>query len=171
MPSFKVGRLAVVSLPAADVISTAHFYRDVVGLRLLPHHSHRPAFELENECYLVIVPGKPDTSPGTEEETSPGTEEAPSPRIEEESSPGTEEETSPGAEEEPSPGTEEEPSPGTEEETFPAIAFAVDDLDRAVERLEENRVKTPWGIETSAGERWVKFYDPAGNLIEFAQFK
>jgi catechol 2,3-dioxygenase-like lactoylglutathione lyase family enzyme len=67
VPSFKSGRLAVVSLPATDVVASAHFYRDVVGLRLLPHHGHRPAFELENECFLVIVPGKASTALETDE--------------------------------------------------------------------------------------------------------
>jgi len=123
MPSFKPNRLAVVSLLAGDVTATVHFYRDVVGLGLLTHHGHRPALELGNGCFLVIVPGEPS---GPRE-----TADAP----------------------------------------FPNLAFAVDDIDRAVERLEENGVEMPWGIETNAGDYWVKFYDPAGNLVEFVQFK
>jgi hypothetical protein len=35
-------RIAVVSLWADDIPATAHFYRDVIGLKLLPHHGDRP---------------------------------------------------------------------------------------------------------------------------------
>ena len=59
MPTFKPDYLAVVSLRAEDVPATAHFYRDVIGLSLMPHHGHRPAFELGNGCHLVIVQGQP----------------------------------------------------------------------------------------------------------------
>ncbi len=38
--------LAVVTLWAEDVAQTAHFYRDVIGLRMLPHHGDRPHFDL-----------------------------------------------------------------------------------------------------------------------------
>lgn len=51
-------RLAVVSLWAEDVPKTAHFYRDVIGLTLLPHHGERPHFDLGGS-YLVILRGKP----------------------------------------------------------------------------------------------------------------
>ena len=51
-------RLAVVSIFAEDVPATAHFYRDVVGLRLLPHHGERPHFDLGG-IYLTIVKGRP----------------------------------------------------------------------------------------------------------------
>lgn len=54
---------------------------------------------------------------------------------------------------------------------FPIVAFAVDDLDAAVERLRAHHVDLPWGIEEGADSRWVIFYDPAGNLIELAHFK
>jgi hypothetical protein len=54
---------------------------------------------------------------------------------------------------------------------FPLVAFAVKDLDQAVEHLRAHGVELPWGIESSTQERWVKFFDPAGNLIEFAQHK
>jgi hypothetical protein len=53
---------------------------------------------------------------------------------------------------------------------FPALAFAVKDLGEAVEHLEGCGVELPWGVEARARERWVKFFDPAGNLIEFVQF-
>jgi len=51
-------RLAVVSIPAKDVPTTAHFYRDAIGLRLLPHHGERPHFDLGG-IYLTIVKGHP----------------------------------------------------------------------------------------------------------------
>ena len=53
---------------------------------------------------------------------------------------------------------------------FPVLAFAVADLDSAVEHLQAHGVDLPWSVESKGGTRWVKFYDPAGNLIEFAQF-
>jgi catechol 2,3-dioxygenase-like lactoylglutathione lyase family enzyme len=53
---------------------------------------------------------------------------------------------------------------------FPALAFAISDLAEALQVLDHHGVDLPWGVETGAGARWVKFYDPAGNLIEFAQF-
>jgi catechol-2,3-dioxygenase len=121
MTSFKPGRLAVISLRAEDVPSVVHFYRDVVGLDLMPHHDHWPAFDL-NGTYLVIV------------------ERAPLPDKE------------------------------AGEPRFPVLAFAVEDLDQAVEHLQAHNVDLPWGIETGRSNRWVMFYDPAGNLIEFAEF-
>jgi catechol 2,3-dioxygenase-like lactoylglutathione lyase family enzyme len=51
-------RLAVVSLWAEDVPTTAHFYRDVIGLHLLPHHGDRPHFDLDG-IYLTILKGWP----------------------------------------------------------------------------------------------------------------
>ncbi len=54
-----ITRLAVVSLWAEDVPATAHFYRDVVGLKLLPHHhGGRPHFDLGG-TFLTILKGKP----------------------------------------------------------------------------------------------------------------
>ena len=55
-------RLAVVSILAEDVPATAHFYRDVIGLRLLPHHGERPHFDLGG-VYLTIVKGHPISAP------------------------------------------------------------------------------------------------------------
>ena len=56
-------------------------------------------------------------------------------------------------------------------ENFPLIAIGVDDLDAAVERLQAQAIELPWGIEGDGSSRWVKFYDPAGNLVELVQFK
>jgi catechol 2,3-dioxygenase-like lactoylglutathione lyase family enzyme len=51
-------RLTVVSLWAEDVLATAHFYRDVIGLSLAAHHAGRPHFDLGG-AYLVILRGRP----------------------------------------------------------------------------------------------------------------
>ena len=115
-------KLAVVSLWAEDVPATAHFYRDVIGLRLMPHHGDRPAFDLGGVC-LAILKGRP----------VPAQDSLPS--------------------------------------RFPIVAFALEDLDAAVEQLHAHRVELPWGIEEDADSRWVMFHDPAGNLIELAYFK
>ena len=114
-------RLAVVSLRAEDLTTTVHFYRDVIGLHLLPHHKPHPAFELQNGVFLVIVQGQP------------------------------------------------KPEQIPEEQRFPVIAFAVDDLETAIENLISKDVALPWGVEECSENRWVKFYDPAGNLIEIVQ--
>jgi len=46
--------LAVISLWAEDVAATAHFYRDIIGLKLVSHHDERPHFDLDG-AYLVIL--------------------------------------------------------------------------------------------------------------------
>ncbi len=116
-------KLAVVSLWAEDVVTTAHFYRDVLGLRLIDHHhDDRPHFDLGG-AYLVILQGR----------ALPPLDPVPA--------------------------------------RFPIVALAVDDLDAAVERLRAHEIGLPWGVEEDSGSRWVMFYDPAGNLIELAQFK
>ena len=51
-------RLSVVSLWAEDVPAAAHFYRDVLGLNLLPHHGELPHFDLGG-IYLTILKGHP----------------------------------------------------------------------------------------------------------------
>lgn len=53
---------------------------------------------------------------------------------------------------------------------FPIIALAVDDLQRAVQRLKAHDVSLPWGIEGGPEARWVMFHDPAGNLIELVEY-
>ena len=115
-------RLAVVTLWAEDVAAAVHFYRDVIGLKLLMHDRQRPHFDLGG-IYLVILQGRPV------------------PPL--------------------------DPVPAR----FPVVAFAVDDLDATVEHLRTQRVELPWGVEEDADSRWVMFYDPAGNLIELAQFR
>jgi len=117
-----VPKLAVVSLWAEDVAAAAHFYRDVIGLKLLMHDQHRPHFDL-GSAYLVILQGR----------SLPPLDPVPA--------------------------------------RFPIVAFGVDDLDAAVEQLRIQKIDLPWGIEEDAGSRWVMFHDPAGNLIELAQFK
>jgi catechol-2,3-dioxygenase len=115
-------QLAVVSLWAADVVAAAHFYRDVIGLKLLMHDQHRPHFDLGG-AYLVILHGR----------SVPPLDPVPA--------------------------------------RFPIVAFAVADLDAAIDRLRLHHVDLPWGIEEDSASRWVMFHDPAGNLIEVAHFK
>lgn len=52
---------------------------------------------------------------------------------------------------------------------LPALALVVEDLDQAIERLEENHIALLNGIEEHEDARWVKFYDPAGNLVELIE--
>ena len=116
--------VAVISLWAEDVPAAAHFYRDVIGLQLLPsqgHHGERPHFDL-NGTYLTILQGKPV------------------------------------------------PAQDAEPPDFPLVAFAVDDLAAAVERLHAHGVKLPRGVQEGVESRWVVFRDPAGNLIEMVEF-
>jgi catechol 2,3-dioxygenase-like lactoylglutathione lyase family enzyme len=116
--------VAVISLWAEDVPAAAHFYRDVIGLQLLPsqgHHGGRPHFDLDG-TYLTILQGKPV------------------------------------------------PAQDAEPPDFPLVAFAVDDLAAAVERLRAHGVKLPRGVQEGVESRWVVFRDPAGNLIEMVEF-
>ena len=117
-------RVAVISLWAEDVPAAVHFYRDVVGLQLLPSHSHhgeQPHFDLDG-TYVTILQGKPV------------------------------------------PAQDAEPS------HFPLVAFAVGNIDSAVERLRAHRVGLPQGVQEGVDSRWVVFRDPAGNLIELVEF-
>lgn len=50
----QINNLYVVTLWAQDVPSTAHFYRDVLGLPLLPHHGDRPHFKV-GETLITIM--------------------------------------------------------------------------------------------------------------------
>ena len=65
------------------------------------------------------------------------------------------------------------PSPAEDAEParFPLVAFAVEDLGAAIDRLTAHGVMLPWGIEQDDASRWVMFHDPAGNLIELVQFR
>lgn len=114
-------KLNVVSLWAEDLSETAHFYRDVIGLRLMPHHADRPHFDL-GDIYLVLVQGKPTVRDA----------DAP--------------------------------------DHFPVMAFAVRDLEESIEQLRSNNVDLPWEVVEGTGTRWIKFNDPAGNLIELVEF-
>ena len=49
-------KFAVVSLWAPDVPAAAHFYRDVLGLTLMPHHGERPHFDVDG-VYLTLLKG------------------------------------------------------------------------------------------------------------------
>jgi len=51
-------RIAVIGLWAEDVPAAVHFYRDVLGLHLLPHHAERPHFDVGG-IYLAILKGRP----------------------------------------------------------------------------------------------------------------
>jgi catechol 2,3-dioxygenase-like lactoylglutathione lyase family enzyme len=116
-------RVAVVSLWAEDVPAAVHFYRDVVGLELVPSHAHhdqRPHFDLSG-TYLTILQGRPV------------------------------------------------PPQAAEPAHFPIVAFAVDDLEAAIDRLRAHDVELPWGVQEGVDSRWVVFRDPAGNLIELVQ--
>jgi catechol 2,3-dioxygenase-like lactoylglutathione lyase family enzyme len=113
-------KLKVVSLWAEDIPKTAHFYRDVIGLRLMPHHGDRPHFDLSDQ-YMVLVKGKPAT-----------------------------------------------PNADSPDE-FPVVAFSVDDFESAIEKLRNHNVDLPWGIEEGLATRWIRFYDPAGNLVELVE--
>ncbi len=58
--------IAVVSLWAEDVPATAHFYREVVGLNIMPHHAgDRPHFDLDGSI-LTIVRGRSALPPDPE---------------------------------------------------------------------------------------------------------
>jgi len=63
--------LAVVALRAADLPGAAHFYRDVLGLPVIAHHSgHRPHFRV-GKTYLVLLEGQPDPPAGEPAGRSP----------------------------------------------------------------------------------------------------
>jgi catechol 2,3-dioxygenase-like lactoylglutathione lyase family enzyme len=51
--------VAVISLWAEDVLVTTHFYKDVLGLELFPHHhAGQPHFRVGG-TFLTILKGKP----------------------------------------------------------------------------------------------------------------
>jgi catechol-2,3-dioxygenase len=56
-------KIFVVSLWAGDLMVASHFYRDVIGLPMQPHHGERLHFDLDG-AYLVILKGKPSRAEG-----------------------------------------------------------------------------------------------------------
>ncbi len=64
------------------------------------------------------------------------------------------------------------PSPpaGAVPAEFPILALTVDDFDAAAARLAGQGVDLPGGVEHNPNMRWVKFRDPAGNLLELVEF-
>ena len=62
------------------------------------------------------------------------------------------------------------PPPPDEPDPFPQLALVVPDLEAALAGLVNAKVSLPWGVEDNGRDRWVRFYDPAGNLLELAQF-
>ena len=73
MTGIRLKNVAVYSLYCEDLPAAVHFYRNVIGLQLLPHQEQRPAFELDKVSHLVILRGaaRPELEPG----------EAPFPRL------------------------------------------------------------------------------------------
>jgi catechol 2,3-dioxygenase-like lactoylglutathione lyase family enzyme len=61
--SFKPQKLLVVTLWAEDVPELIHFYRDVIGLELLPEHGKEPAFAVGDGTHLIIKRGKSVITP------------------------------------------------------------------------------------------------------------
>jgi catechol 2,3-dioxygenase-like lactoylglutathione lyase family enzyme len=67
----KPTRIAVISLWAEDVTATAHFYKDLLGLDLLPHHhGGHPHFKI-GDSFLAILKGKPHLATETTIERFP----------------------------------------------------------------------------------------------------
>ena len=58
-------KFSVITLWAEDVPASAHFYRDVLGIALLPHPGERPHFDV-NGVYLTILKGKPTPAQNSE---------------------------------------------------------------------------------------------------------
>ena len=114
-------KFAVIAIWAENVPACAHFYHDLLGLKLLPQHGPHPHFDVDG-IYFIILKGQPV------------------------------------------------PARNPDPERFPILALSVDDLDGMIARLREHGTALPWGIEENAGERWVMFHDPGGNLIELVQF-
>ncbi len=51
-------KFAVIAVWAEDVSTTAHFYRDVLGLEMLPQHMAQPHFKIDG-IYFLILKGQP----------------------------------------------------------------------------------------------------------------
>jgi len=63
-------KFSVIALWAEDVPASAHFYRDVLGLTLLPHAGGRPHFDV-NGIYLTILKGVPTPAKNSEPDRFP----------------------------------------------------------------------------------------------------
>ncbi len=50
-------KFAVIALWAEDLVRAGHFYKDVLGLKLLSHHGGSPHFDV-NGIYLIILKGR-----------------------------------------------------------------------------------------------------------------
>lgn len=60
----EVNRLFVVTLWAQDVEAAAHFYKDVLGLQLLPHHGPRPHFQVGETLITILNSDLPISQTG-----------------------------------------------------------------------------------------------------------
>ncbi len=58
-----LNRVAVVGVPAQDVARAAHFYRDTLGLQMLPHHAGPPHFRVGDTFLAVFERGQSDAMP------------------------------------------------------------------------------------------------------------
>ena len=59
----------------------------------------------------------------------------------------------------------------TTPERFPLIAFEVDGIGETEQTLAGHQIEMPWGVEEDADSKWIMFHDPAGNLLEIAEFR
>lgn len=57
MVQFKPNQLIVVTIWAENIPEILHFYRDVIGLELLPHHGEQPVFVVGDGVHLLIRRG------------------------------------------------------------------------------------------------------------------
>ncbi len=57
-------RFAVVSVWAEDTEKTGRFYRDALGLEMMPGHEDPPHFRL-GDIYFVVLKGKPTAAVDT----------------------------------------------------------------------------------------------------------
>jgi catechol 2,3-dioxygenase-like lactoylglutathione lyase family enzyme len=53
---------------------------------------------------------------------------------------------------------------------FPDIAFAVENLNQAIDHLKAANALLPWPMKSDRESQWIIFPDPSGNLVEFVQF-
>jgi catechol 2,3-dioxygenase-like lactoylglutathione lyase family enzyme len=58
-------KFSVIALWAENVPACAQFYRDGLGLTLLPHHGERPHFDVDG-VYLTILKGVPTPAQNAE---------------------------------------------------------------------------------------------------------